>query len=221
MSMNRTLLLRGRWLALGISLVLGGCAAFNNLDNEVSSYGTWPVDRKPGSYAFERLPSEQAHPERRQMLEDSARGALESAGFGPDADAQEAEYLIQLAARVSSNDPWVDSNLLFWPGPWGFGYPFGYGYRPGRWARAPWGFGGGWGWGWGLGYNSPAYFERDVALLIRDRKNGQLLYEARASTSGTSPTIESLLAPMFKAALADFPGSRPDPHSVTVPLAKP
>ena len=40
--------------------VLGGCAAFNNLASDVSSYGPWPAERKPASFVFERLPSQQA-----------------------------------------------------------------------------------------------------------------------------------------------------------------
>jgi len=209
----------------GVALLLGGCAALNNLDNAVSTYGTWPVDRNPGSYAFERLPSQQAHPERRQLLEDAARGALQHAGFGPDADMSEAEYLIQLGARVSSNDPWYDGNPIFWPGAWGYG--FGYGYRPGRWARGPWGYGwgpawgAGWGPGWGPGFYAPMTFDREVMLLIRDRKTGELLYEARAGTKGMSPTIDAVLAPMFNAALSDFPRSNPEHHVVTIPLATP
>ena len=38
---------------------LAGCASLNSLTSEVSSYSQWPADRKPGSYAFERLPSQQ------------------------------------------------------------------------------------------------------------------------------------------------------------------
>ena len=48
------------------ALVLSGCAGLNNVTSEVSSYGQWPADRKPASYAFERLPSQQARPEQQQ-----------------------------------------------------------------------------------------------------------------------------------------------------------
>ena len=46
-----------------------------------------PAERKPATYAFDRLPSQQAQPQREQMLEDAARGAIEAAGFTPAADA--------------------------------------------------------------------------------------------------------------------------------------
>ncbi|MBC8055888.1 MAG: DUF4136 domain-containing protein, partial [Rhizobiales bacterium] len=77
--------------ALAVALALGGCAAFNNLSNEVSTYGPWPAERKPASFAFERLPSQQAEPERQALLESAARGALEAAGFNAAADANSAE----------------------------------------------------------------------------------------------------------------------------------
>ena len=45
-----------------VAVALGGCAAFNNLSNEVSTYGAWPAERQPANFVFERLPSQQAHP---------------------------------------------------------------------------------------------------------------------------------------------------------------
>ncbi len=197
--------------------LLGGCAAFNNLNNEVSTYGPWPAARKPASFAFERLPSQQANPERREQLESSARGALEAAGFRAAADAGSAEYLVQLGARVTSNDPWIYNDSLFWRGAW----PYGYGHA--RWGR---GFGGWgpWGAGPGLGfggsYSDNVRFEREVVLLIRDRKTGTLLYEARANNIGPSAAIDNLMPAMFEAALKDFPSAGPNPRSVTTQISK-
>lgn len=192
-----------------LALVLGGCAAFNNLSNEVSTFGPWPADRKPASFVFERLPSQQAHPERQVQLETAARGALEAAGFRAAADASQADYLMQIGARVTSNDPWIYNDPLFWHGGLRYGY--------GRWHR-------GWGPGWGFngGYDalySPT-FDREVALLIRDRKTGQLLYEARASNAGPSASIDYLLPAMFEAALKDFPNAGPNPRTVTTQISK-
>jgi hypothetical protein len=199
-------------LCLGAAaLVLSGCASLNNLSSEVSTFGPWPAERKPASFVFERLPSQQSHPERQQQLEDSARGALEAAGFRPTADAANAEYLLQVGARVSSTDPWLYNDSLFWRAGWRHGY---YGPGFGRWGRGPY---------WGV-YGSAFYpdsgtFEREVALLIRDRKTGQLLYEARAANSGPSPSIDQLLPAMFAAAMKDFPGTGPNPRQVTTQVS--
>ena len=195
-----------------LALSLAGCAAMNNLNNEVSTYGAWPGERKPASYVFERLPSQQAHPEQQQLLEDAARGAVEGAGFVAAADPKNAEYMMQLGARVSSDGPWYDNDPIFWHG----GMRYGYGrYGYGRWGRGPFGFGS----GFGTGFDNSTSFDREVALLIRDRKTGQLLYEARASNSGPSASIDRLLPPMFRAAMTNFPGTGPNPRTVTVPLS--
>lgn len=204
-----------------LALLLGGCAAFNNIDNEVSTYGAWPAGRQPAGFVFERLPSQQARPQRQQVLEDAARAALEAAGFTSVADASDAQYLLQLSARVAIDDPWYDLDTMYWRGGLGYGpgfgpvYGRGAGYRHGRWGRGPWGP------GWDPGYGTSARFEREVALLIRDHNTGELLYEARASNSGPSATLDRLLPPMFRAALRDFPASNPEPHVVTVPLSPP
>lgn len=198
--------------AAALALLLGACAAFNNLSNEVSTYGPWPADRRPASFTFERLPSQQAHPERQLQLETAARGALEGAGFRVAPDADSAEYLMQIGARVTTNDPWIYNDPLFWRGG------FYYGHY-GRWGR---GWGPGWGWGgphYGPYYDSQT-FEREVALLIRDRKTGRLLYEARARNAGPSASIDYLMPAMFEAALKDFPSVGPNPRNVTTQISK-
>ena len=170
------------------ALLLSGCAALNSVSSEVSTYGPWPAERKPDTFAFERLPSQQAHPERQQMLEDAARGAVEAAGFRAAADAGNAAYLLQVGARVTTDDPWAYNEPLFWPGGMRLGY--GGGFRHG-WGRR--GFIGAGFSPWGSYDYWPANFDREVAVLIRDRKTGQVLYEARASNSGPSPAINHLL----------------------------
>ena len=195
-----------------VSLVLSGCASLNNLNSEVSTFGPWPAERKPASFVFERLPSQQQHPERQQQLEDAARGAVEAAGFRPAADLTNADYLMQVGARVTSNEPWIYNDALFWRGSW----RYGYGYGAHRLARGPY-----WGGMYGsFGYPTSSSFEREVALLIRDRKTGQLLYEARANNAGPSASIDYLLPAMFEAAMKDFPGTGPNPRQVTTQISK-
>ncbi len=192
-----------------LSALLGGCAGLNNLQSEVSTYGPWPAERQPATFGFERLPSQQAHPEHEQQLEDAARGAVEAAGFRAAANLNDAEYLMQVGARVTSTDPWTYNDALFWRG----GFRYGYGYH--HWGRGPF-----WGLNGGFGYPEATTFEREVALIIRDRKTGQLLYEARASNTGSSASIASLLPAMFEAAMKDFPGVGPNPRNVTTQISK-
>ena len=200
-------------LALAAALVLTGCAGVRTLNNDVSSYGPWPADRKPATYAFERLPSQQERAAQQKLVEDAARGALESAGFTPAAKAEEAQVKVLVGVRVGSSDRWPYYDP-FWRNV-SVGYSFGY-YR--GFGRPRWGFGVGSSFGYGYG-NWPQY-EREVALLIRDQKTGQLLYEARASNNGASSAIDALLPAMFTAALKDFPAGGPNPRSVNVELTK-
>jgi len=188
---------------LAAALALSGCAALNSVSSDVSSFGEWPADRRPGSYAFERLPSQQANAAGTQALEQAAAGALKKAGFTPVASGQEPDVLVQVGARVGRADvqPWADP--IWWRG--GFGY-----YRHGPWGGPR----------WGLGMNfDAARYEREVALLIRDRASGKPLFEARASNEGNSSTAGSAtLAAMSEAALMDFPRLGMNPRRVLVQL---
>lgn len=195
-----------------LAATLGGCAALNQVSSEVSTFGDWPAGRAPGTFAFDRLPSQQARADRQQRLEDAARPALERAGFRAAAPGSEPELLVQLGARVSRAEraPWDDP--LWWHG--GFGYWRHAGWRGPLWAGPGWrGYGvtGGY-------YDSPRY-DREVALLIRERSSGKPLYEAHASNEGYSRSGDGLIAPMFTAALTGFPAAAGvNPRQVSVPL---
>ena len=197
------------------ALVLSGCAGVGALNSEVSTYGSWPAERKPSTYAFERLPSQQERAESQQAIEGAARGALEAAGFRPAAAPGDAQVTVQVGARVGTSDRWPYADP-FWNNV-SVGYSLGYrrGYGRGRWAM---GIGAGYG-GWSSHGAWPGY-EREVAVLIRDRATGQLLYEARASNNGASSAINPLLPAMFSAALKDFPAGGPNPRRVSVEVSK-
>lgn len=207
---------------LATAALLGGCASLNSVDSDVSSFSRWPAGRAPTTYAFERLPSQQANPQQSQMLEDSARRAVEGAGFAPAAEGKAADVTVQLGARIVETDrsPFDDP---FWYGAYGgFHRPFAYG-RYGRYGRSF--SGGGWRRGWGPGYDFPGYdfpyYEREVAVLIRDKLSGAPLYESRATSEGNTAGLGTVLAAMFQAALKDFPvGSPTNPHRVVVEAAR-
>lgn len=192
----------------GTGLMLGGCATLNQLSADVSSFGEWPAARDAGhrgSYAFERLPSQQQPPQAdvQQQLEDAAAAALAHAGFTPVAAGAEPDLIVQLGARVSRTDrsPWDDP--LWWHG--GFG-PWRYSpWRGPMWVYPGRGF-----------YRDNPRYDREVALLIRERASGKPLYEARASSEGWGSDARSLLGPLFAAALMDFPAVGPNPRTVRV-----
>jgi len=186
---------------LATSLVLTGCAGLRTIDSDVNSYSQWPAGRKPSTYAFERLPSQQAQPQVQDSLEAAARDALAKAGFTEAANQSTADVTVQLGARINRYDrsPWEDP---FWfRGPYWHPHRFGW-----------------WGPGFGPYYASPRY-EREVAVLIRDRKSGQALYESRASNESLTSGDSATFAAMFEAALKDFPQTAVNPRRVSVQLS--
>lgn len=192
-------------LPLAAAALVAGCAALNTVTSDVTSYGTWPQGRAPGTYCYERLPSQQARADRQAELELAARGALEKAGFKPAAAGGACDVTVQLGARITRYEvsPWHDP---FWH-PWAYGR--------GYW-RSPWGG------PWGSPYwNTSPQYDREVALLIRDRASGQPLYETRATNDGGyTAGGTALLAAMYEAALTDFPTPAVNPRRVSVELSK-
>jgi len=215
-----------RFLAAVVAVVaLAGCASLNSLDAQVSTFSRWPADRAPATYAFERLPSQQANPQAAQLLEDTARPAVEAAGFVPAAEGATPDVSVQIGARITAIEP-SPFDDPYWYGAYGWG-PYYRGFAYGRYGRPYWGpywgpYGGGpygrYG-AWGYGYSAFPYYEREVAVLIRDKKSGEPLYESRAHSDGTQSATLSLLPAMFSAALQDFPrGAAENPHRVRIDL---
>ena len=184
---------------------LSGCAALNTVTSDVSSFGEWPTARKPGTFAFERLPSQQTRAAEADALESAARPALLKAGFTAVAAGAEPDVLVQVGSRVGRTEP-------TWAAPIWWGGSFGY-YRHGPWIGPR----------WGLNFQYDALrYDREVAVLIRDRSSGKPLFEARASNEGSASNASSAtLAAMFEAAMLDFPRLGMNPRRVSVPLSAP
>jgi len=117
--------------------------------------------------------------------------------------------VVQLGARISRTEvsPWDDP--LWWR--WGAGYWRGPGWR--LHPRSA----------FYANFNADGYtrYERNVAVLLRDRASGTPLYEAHAQTDGNTMGDAALLGAMFEAALKDFPVvALPNPRRVTVQLPR-
>ena len=186
-------------------LLLAGCSGIRSLSTDVSSYGEWPADRKPGTYAFDRLPSQQAQAADAERLEAAVRPALEKAGFIPAAEGVAPDVLVQVGERTTRTDRLLWDDPLWWRG--GFGY----------WRRGPWP---GPAWGWSARYDNPRY-DSEVAVLLRDRASGKPLFESHASYESGSIPDSTATSAMFEAALTDFPHLGINPRRVVVTVAKP
>lgn len=207
MKIQRRLLLGS--LAAASLLALSACSGIYTISADAQSFGSWPAGRQPGSYAFDRLPSQQQNSKQQEELEQQARLVLEKAGFKPAADAKSADVLVAIGVRISAQDraPWDDPLWWRWNGSY-----FHWRYGPWRpyYSR--------------LGYAYPMdpmmerRYDREVALLLRDRASGEPLYEARASNDGATRGDLALVGALFEASMSDFPQTRPEPHRVSVQL---
>lgn len=194
---------RRQLCAAFVTALLGGCATITSVTSDVSSFGEWPTGRQPGSYAFERLPSQQANATEAQALEAAAATALQKAGFVPAAAAAEPDVLVQLGARFTRTlrSPWDDP--LWWRG--GFGR-----FRHGPWIGPS----------WSLAWQAEATrYESEVAVLLRDRASGKPLYETRAALESNLSADAAVVGALFEAALVDFPRPAISPRRVTVQVA--
>jgi hypothetical protein len=195
-------------MALTITTALfTGCAGLRVISSEVSSFGEWPAERKPSTYAFERLPSQQARAKESDTLEASARTAVVKAGFKAAEPGKEPDVLVQVGNSDGRADYLLWNDPLWWRG--GFG---GFGYGRG-WGGPRWGGGVGLGWRW-----EAQRIEHQVAVLIRDRASGKPLFEARAVSESSGYADPALLTAMFDAALLDFPKLGVNPRRVDVRL---
>jgi hypothetical protein len=196
---------------MAAALLLGACSGVRTVSAEVSSFGDWPAGRKPGRYAFDRLPSQQARGAEIEALENRVRSALQKAGFTAAEAGQEPDVLVQIGAQDGRvvGSPWDDP--LWWRG--GFG-----GWRYGHWGAPRWG-------GLWARHDLAPYpfyatqYERQVALLIRDRSSGKPLFESHATSEGVVRADGALFGAMFEAALADFPRLSENPRRVDVIIA--
>jgi Domain of unknown function (DUF4136) len=202
--MNAPHLMSRRLLAATVlaTTLLAACAGLHSVTSEVSTFGEWPTGRTPGSFAFERLPSQAARAAEADALEATALPALVKAGFKPAAAGQQPDVLVQVAATASRSDGPAWNDPLWWRG--GFGY-----HRHGPWTGPAWGG------GVGLRFEQVRY-ERGIALLVRERATGKPLFEARASNEGSAGPDTATLQAMFEASMMDFPKTGVNPRRVTV-----
>lgn len=201
------------WMAL--ATVLTGCAA-TSVVSQVSAYGPWPEASKPGAYAFERLPSQAAQGADQARLEAAAEPALRKRGFHRVDSVAQADYTVQIDASLRS-EPRLRYDPLLTP----HGMPPGYIWpvHPHVWRP---GVGGWWGTGGsGLALSlalEPPWVTLDLRLLIRDRRDGRVLYETQAAHDRVGSIDEAVLPHVFEAALDGFPRPPAGRRVVTVPL---
>lgn len=186
-------------LVVAAAVLLSGCGTYL-LENNVQSFSGLPALPANPTYTFERLPS-QANQPGQKAIEALADAALFKAGLRRDDAAP--RYRVQVSAAIQRVlSPWYDP----WD-PWG-----GWGWGPHFGPRF-----GGFGWS-GFPRSDQAWYQREVALIVRDRASNQVVYETRAASDGPWLDNSVVLPAMFDAALQGFPNPPQGVRRVNIQL---
>ena len=175
--------------------LMTGCASVRLVDTDVTAFAKW-TSAPPGpgtTYRFERLPSQQNFAAQQDAVEADARTAL--AKVGMELMPAVARYSVQVAATtqiIERGYPGFDG---------GFGGIFG---GPGLFLG-----GGNRGLGFGLSFPmrfpEPAFFRRELSMLVRELVTQQVVFETRAFHDGVWRDTQAVLPAMMDAALRGFP----------------
>ncbi len=185
-------------LGLALASLLGGCASVIRLDHDVRSYAQWPAAERPAAgdrFRFERLPSQQTHAQAQGRLESLVAERLGAWGLVPEPQGTEsAKWSVEVSARAQRlpHAPW-ESPFDPWPGPGLAGRDYvvtGSGqvvWMP-LFVRMP-----------------TPYHQRELSIVLRDRRTGAVVYESRAAHDGPWPDRPAFWAALVEAALDGFP----------------
>ncbi len=189
-----------RWFSLALAALalslLTGCASMRLVDSDVVSVAAVPpgMSLQGAKYRFERLPSQVHNPET-GLAEQQAQAAMTAVGLVRDDAAASLSVMVGFNGTQYLADPW--------------GRPIGPGWAPYGSVAIGTGIGGGFGshigLGMGMRFPPPTHYRREVSLIIRDLKSGQVVYETRASHAGPWSDSVPIFSTLFQAALANFP----------------
>jgi len=186
-----------RVLFIGLTLAAGllsGCATVRLIDSDVVSVAAAPagMNLQGAKYRFERLPSQANNPEA-GLAEQQAQAAMAAVGLVRDDEHAQLSVLVGFAGTQYLADAW---GRPLPPGAWS---PYYGSISMGR------GIGPNVGLGMGMRFPPPTQYRREVSLIMRDLKSGQVVYETRATHDGPWSDSALLFATLFQAAMANFP----------------
>ena len=198
-------------LAALAMVFLSGCASMRLIDSDVISVPAVPagMSLQGATYRFERLPSQANNPEA-GLAEQQAQAAMTAVGLVRDDVGPQLSVMVGFGGNRYLADPW--------------GRPLAPGWAPYGSIAVGSGFGGGFGshigLGMGMRFPPPTHYRREVSLILRDLKSGQVVYETRASHSGPWSDSVPIFATLFQAALANFPNPPPGLRRVNIELPR-
>ena len=195
-------------LAIAVGRAAGGCASLNDVDADVSSYSRWPSGRAPGDLRLRAAAvAAGAGRSRRRCSRTRRARAIEGAGFVAGARRRRARRH-RAARRAHHRDRPLAlrrSVLVRRPAASGIGRSAtaatagrsgGPGWRRGYWGRP-------------VLRLVPATSARS-RVLIRDKRSGEPLYEARARERGPTTGVGDGAAGDVRRRAEGLPGRRHD-----------
>lgn len=201
----------GRFLLALAAATLGllsGCASMRLIDSDVVSVAAVPpgMSLQGATYRFERLPSQASNPEAglAEQQAQAAMTAMTAVGLVRDDASASLSVLVGFSGTQYPVDPW--------------GHPLASAGRP--YGKVFIGSGTHIGVGMGMRFPPPTHYRRDVSLILRDLKSGQVVYETRATHSGPWNDSVPILATLFQAALANFPNPPAGLRRVNIELPR-
>jgi hypothetical protein len=204
-----------RWFSMALAAlaltVLTGCASMRLIDSDVVSVAAAPpgMNLQGAKYRFERLPSQANNPEA-GLAEQQAQAAMTAVGLVRDDAHAQLSVMVGFSGSSYLADPW--------------GRPLGPGWSPHGSIAIGTGWGGGFGshigLGMGMRFPPPTHYRREVSLIMRDLKSGQVVYETRASHSGPWSDSMPIFSTLFQAAMANFPNPPTGVRRVNIELPR-
>lgn len=203
-------------LVLASALLVGGCAGVLRVDNQVESFASWEtakgVPTPPQYYLFERLPSQREGPaaQAQTELEQWTVDSMAALGWhvaGADDPVPTWRVQVQASSVRLPYAPWEEPRGGFWSGVGIYG------------SRGGWGIGGRFGWPM-YPYHTTPYYQRQVALLVREAATGRVVYETSAAHDGRWNSTPDLWKAMIRAALSEFPAPGTGTRQVNIDLPR-
>ncbi len=204
-----------RWFSVAMAALalswLTGCASMRLIDSDVVSVAAAPpgMSLQGAKYRFERLPSQMHNPEA-GLAEQQAQAAMTAVGLVRDDAAASLSVMVGFSGTQYLADPW--------------GRPLGPGWIPYGSIAVGSAFGPHFGshvaLGAGMRFPPPTQYRREVSVVMRDLKSGQVVYETRASHAGPWSDSVPIFATLFQAALANFPNPPAGPRRVNIELPR-
>lgn len=200
--------MRCSWAMAALAMtLLTGCASLRWVDSDVVSLAAVPpgMSLQGAKYRFERLPSQANNPEA-GLAEQQAQAAMTAVGLVRDDAGASLSVMVGFSGAQYLADPW--------------GRPMTSGWTP--YGRLAFGsaFGSHIGLGMGMRFPPPTHYRREVSLILRDLKSGQVVYETQASHAGPWSDSEPIFATLFQAALANFPNPPAGQRRVNIELPR-